>query len=101
MPQSIKQNDTVLVLAGKDRGKSGRVTRLLLKKRQVVVEGVNVVTKFVKERQGVAQAGIVKVEAPIDISNVALKDPNTEQSGRVGWRVLADGSKERFVKDGS
>lgn len=99
MPQAIKQNDTVLIKAGRDRGKSGRVVRVLNKKRQVIVEGVNIVTKFVKEQQGVAQAGIVKLEAPIDISNVALKDPNTEKSGRVGWKALPDGTKERYVKN--
>jgi len=99
MPRAIRKNDTVVVTAGKDKGKQGRVLQVLSRKRQVIVEGVNTVTKAVKERQGVRQAGLIKREAPLDISNVAYKDPNSENYGRVGWKTLADGSKERFIRN--
>lgn len=95
----IRNGDTVFVNAGKDRGKTGKVSRILTKKnrRYVIVEDVNVSTKHIKQRQGVTQSGRVKFPAPIDISNVALVDTNANISGRVGWKILPDGSKERFV----
>lgn len=99
MGQLIRNGDTVLVNAGKDRGKTGKVSRILTKgsKRYVVVEDVNVSTKHIKNRQGVTQSGKVKFPAPIDISNVSLYDTNANIAGRVGWKILPDGNKERFV----
>ena len=68
----IRNGDTVLVTAGKDKGKTGRVDRQLVKQNRVVVEGVNVVTRHVRPRPGVRQSGRVQQEAPIHISNVVL-----------------------------
>jgi large subunit ribosomal protein L24 len=68
----IRNGDNVLVTAGKDKGKTGRVDRQLVKQNRVVVEGVNVVTRHVRPRPGVRQSGRVQQEAPIHISNVVL-----------------------------
>lgn len=98
MAQRIRRGDQVKVIAGKDRGKQGEVARVNRKKGVVVVDGVNLVTRHVKQRPGVAQAGIIQQEAPIQISNVAYVDPETGESGRVGFRVLEDGTKVRVVR---
>ncbi len=68
----IRNGDNVLVTAGKDKGKTGRVDRQLVKQNRVVVEGVNVVTRHVRARPGVRQSGRVQQESPIHISNVVL-----------------------------
>ena len=99
MAQRIRRGDQVKVISGKDRGKQGEVARVLLKKGLVVVDGVNLVTRHVKQRPGTAQAGIIKQEAPIQISNVAYVDPETGDSGRVGFRILEDGTKVRVVRN--
>jgi len=101
MAQRIRRGDQVKVLAGKDRGKQGEVARIDRKKNTVVVEGVNMVTRHVKQQAGTAQAGIIQQEAPIQISNVAFVDPETGNSGRVGFRVLEDGTKVRVVRGSS
>lgn len=68
----IRNGDTVLVIAGKEKGKTGRVDRHLTKENRVVIEGVNLVTKHMRARPGVRQSGRIQQEAPIDISNVVL-----------------------------
>jgi large subunit ribosomal protein L24 len=68
----IRNGDTVLVTAGKDKGKTGRVDRQLIKQNRVVVEGVNMVTRHMRPRPGIRQSGRVQQEAPIHISNVVL-----------------------------
>ena len=68
----IRSGDTVLVIAGKEKGKTGRVDRQLTKENRVVVEGVNMVTRHMKPRPGVRQSGRIQQEAPIHISNVVL-----------------------------
>ena len=100
MATRIRRDDTVLVIAGKDRGKRGKVQRVIVGKNQLVVEGVNIITRHVKGRGGVRQAGIVKQEAPIDMSNVAYVEPDTGQPGRVGWERLEDGTKVRVLRSG-
>lgn len=101
MAQRIRRGDQVKVLAGKDRGKQGEVSRVDRKKGTVVIDGINLVTRHVKQQAGTAQAGIIQQEAPINISNVAFIDPETGQSGRVGFRVLEDGTKVRVVRGSS
>jgi large subunit ribosomal protein L24 len=98
MAQRIRRGDQVRVIAGKDRGKQGEVARIDRKKGTVIVDGVNLVTRHVKQQQGTAQAGIIQQEAPLQISNVAFIDPETGASGRVGFRVLEDGTKVRVVR---
>ena len=68
----IKNGDTVLVIAGKEKGKTGRVERQILAENRVVVEGVNIITRHIKPRPGMRQAGRIQREAPIHISNVML-----------------------------
>ncbi|MFM8444061.1 MAG: 50S ribosomal protein L24 [Methylococcus sp.] len=96
--QKIKKGDHVIVLTGKDRGKSGAVLNLPSDDR-VVVEGINVARKHQKPMpmKGVA-GGIVEKAMPIHVSNVALKNPITNKPDKVGFKILADGRKVRFFK---
>ena len=79
----IKKDDQVIVLAGKDKGKSGKVLKVLTDKERVLVEGVNIVTKSTKPSAKNPQGGIVKQEAPIHISNVNLVDPKSGKATRI------------------
>jgi large subunit ribosomal protein L24 len=93
----IRKGDRVVVTTGKDRGKSGDVLRVLRKDERVLVQGVNLVKKH--QRQTARQeGGIVEIEAPVHISNVAHVDPNDGKATRVGWKVLEDGRKVRFSR---
>ena len=96
----IKQDDEVLIISGKDKGKRGTVIRVLPGVNRVVVEGVNVATRHIPQRQGVAQTGIVQNEMPMALSNVMLIDPETGNPGRTGQKILEDGTKVRVVKSG-
>ena len=95
---NIRRDDNVLIITGKDRGKSGKVNRVIREKDRVVVAGVNIATKHVKNRPGVRQAGIIHVEAPLHLSNVMLICPNCSTPTRVAHRVLEDGGKVRACK---
>jgi large subunit ribosomal protein L24 len=92
----IKKNDTVLVRAGKDRGKRGRVLQVLPDKGRVVVEGVGLVKRHTRPNpQRNVKGGILEKEAAIHISNVMLVDADSNVPGRIGVRVESDGSKAR------
>ena len=93
----IKTKDRVIVIAGKDKGATGDVLRVLPKEDRVVVQGVNMVKKHQRQSQR-SQGGIIDMEAPIHISNVAHVDPKTDEPTRAGYRTLADGRKVRFAK---
>jgi large subunit ribosomal protein L24 len=93
----IKKNDRVVVIAGKDKGKSGTVTRVIPAESRVVVQGINLVTKH-KRPTAQSGGGIEKMEAPIHISNVAHVDPKGGKATRVGFKVLKDGRKVRVAK---
>ncbi|GHU02432.1 50S ribosomal protein L24 [Alphaproteobacteria bacterium] len=93
----IVKGDKVVVLTGKDKGKTGEVILAIPADRKVVVQGVNVATKHVKPTQESA-GGIVKVEKPLDVSNVALVDPKSGKPTRVGIKVAKDGTKTRVAK---
>ena len=95
---NIRRNDNVLVIAGKEKGKTGRVDRQLVEDNRVVVEGVNLITRHIKARPGVRQSGRIQQEAPIHISNVALADPKDGSATRVGYKFLEDGRKVRIAK---
>ncbi|WP_371374457.1 50S ribosomal protein L24 [Thalassotalea aquiviva] len=98
MASKIRQNDEVVILAGKDKGKSGKVTKVLTAEGKVFVEGINLVKKHQKPVPQLQQAGgIVEKEAAIDVSNVAIKNPATGKADRVGFRI-EDGKKVRFFK---
>jgi large subunit ribosomal protein L24 len=93
----IKKGDTVIVLSGKDKGKEGTVTRNLPRDGKVVVAGVNLITRHNKPNQANPNGGIERVEAPMAVSKVALKDPTTGKPTRVGFAVV-DGKKVRVAK---
>lgn len=94
----IKKNDTVVVLAGQDKGKTGKVLKVLVDENRALVEGVNMVSKSTKPSAKNPQGGIVKQEAPIHISNVSLVDPKSGKPTRVGIKVAEDGKKVRIAK---
>ena len=94
---NIKKGDNVYVLSGDDRGKQGRVLSVDREKFRAIVEGVNVVTKAAKPSAKHPQGGLIKMEAPIHISNLALIDPKTGKPTRVGHRI-EDGKKVRYAK---
>ena len=98
MASKIRRDDEVIVLAGKDKGKTGKVTKVLVEDSKVFVEGVNLIKKHQKPVPQLQQAGgIVEKEAPIQVSNVAIVNPATGKADRVGFRV-EDGKKVRFFK---
>ena len=82
----IKKGDIVSVLAGEDRGKEGRVLKVLVQKQKAIVEGVNMVTKATKPNAQHPQGGLIKMEAPIAISNIALIDPKSGKPTRISIR---------------
>lgn len=94
----IKKNDTVVVLAGEDKGKTGKVLKVLVEKNRALVEGVNMVSKSTKPSAKNPQGGIVKQETPIHISNLSLVDPKSGKATRVGIKVTEDGKKVRIAK---
>ena len=94
----IKKNDTVVVLAGEDKGKTGKVLKVLVEKNRALVEGVNMVSKSTKPSAKNPQGGIVKMEAPIHISNLSLIDPKSGKATRVAVKKTDDGKKVRIAK---
>jgi len=95
--QRIRRDDTVLVIAGRDRGKTGTVRRVLPKEDRVVVQGVNVVKKHVRARPN-RPGGIIEMEMPIHISNVMPLCPHCKRPTRVGYRRRPDGVKVRVCR---
>jgi large subunit ribosomal protein L24 len=93
----VRKNDTVVVRAGKDRGKRGRVLRVLADKNRVVVEGVNLIKRHTRPNpQKNIKGGIVEREASIHASNVMLLDPETSEPTRIGTKTLPDGRRIRI-----
>jgi large subunit ribosomal protein L24 len=95
---NIRKNDNVLVIAGKDKGKTGRVRFAYPKKERLLVEGINFVKKHSRARGAVKQAGIIEREAPIHVSSVMLLCSKCSKPARVGSRFLSDGRKVRFCR---
>lgn len=95
---TIRKGDTVKVIAGKDRGKTGKVLRSVPEKSRVVVEKVNMVKKAMRPTQQNPQGGIMSVEAPIHVSNVMVICPECKQPTRVSHRVNEAGKKVRVCK---
>ena len=94
----IKKGDTVYVNAGEDKGKTGRVLKVLISKNRAVVEGINMVTKATKPNAKNPQGGLVKMEAPIHVSNLQLLDPKSGKPTRVGYKVNEEGKKVRISR---
>jgi large subunit ribosomal protein L24 len=92
----IRKNDTVIIIAGKDKGKKGKVRRTFPKEDRVVVEGLNMIKRHSRARRAARQAGIIELEAPIHVSNVMLLCDKCGKPTRVGFDFLADGKKVRI-----
>ena len=91
----LRPDDNVLVIKGRDRGKTGRIQQVFPKRGLALVEGVNIVMRHTKPSQGVRQGGIIQKEMPVRIANLMLICPATNQPTRVKYTRLADGLKAR------
>ncbi len=94
----IKKNDNVIVLTGEDKGKTGKVLKVLVKENRAIVEGVNLVSKSTKPSAKHPQGGIIKQEASIHISNLSLIDPKSGKATRIAIKKTDDGKKVRIAK---
>lgn len=94
----IRKGDTVQVLAGEDKGKTGKVLKVIVEKQRAIVEGVNFVSKSQKPSAKNPQGGIVKMEAPVHISNLNVLDPKTGKPTRIGRRRNEEGKLVRYAK---
>jgi large subunit ribosomal protein L24 len=94
----VRKGDTVMVVAGKERGKKGKVLRVIPEKGRVVVERLNLIKKHQKPTQKVRQGGIIEREGSIHLSNVMLVDPASDKPTRVGMKALSDGKKVRVAR---
>jgi len=97
MAAKIKKGDKVVVLTGRDSGKSGEVLQVIPKENRAVVRGVNVVRKHQKQTMN-QEGGIVSKELPIQLSNLAVADPKDGKPTRVGFKIMDDGRKVRYAK---
>ena len=93
---NFKVGDKVVVIAGKDKGKEGKIIKTLKNDNKVVVEGINMVTKHVKPSAQNENGGIIKVEAPIHASNVMILDPKTKKRTRIANEIDENGKKHRI-----
>ena len=93
----VKKGDRVVVLTGSDRGKRGEILKVMPTEGRVLVSGINLVKRHTKQ-SAKSQGGIISKEAPIHVSNVSLLDPKTQKASRVGYKILADGTKVRVAK---
>ena len=94
----IKKNDKVVVIAGNDKGKTGKVLKVFPKNNRVIIEGINIRKKHTKPSQKNPQGGILEIEAPINASNVMMLDPKTDEPTRLGAQIILDentGKKKR------
>jgi large subunit ribosomal protein L24 len=92
----VQKNDTVIVIAGKDKGKKGKVRKVNPKSGRVVVEGVNMIKRHSKTRGKTRQAGIIELDGPINASNVMVICNKCNKPARVGYRALEDGKRARY-----
>lgn len=99
--QKLKRDDEVIVIAGRDKGKRGKVTRVLNNGR-LIISGINMVKRHTRPNPNIGQqGGIVEKEAGIQISNVAIFNPKSEKADRVGFKIEEDGTKVRIFKSDS
>ena len=97
MAAKIKKGDKVVVLTGRDKGRTGEVVQVMPKEERALVRGVNFVKRHQRQTMN-QEGGIIQKEAPIQLSNLALADPKDGKPTRVGFKVLDDGRKVRFAK---
>lgn len=98
MSTYLKKDDMVITLVGKDKGKTGKILKVLRDKNKVVVEKINIVKRHIKPTQINPQGGIIEKEMPIDVSNVLLYCKKCQRGVRIGKKMLEDGSKVRVCK---
>jgi len=98
MAQKIRKGDTCIVLKGRDRGKQGAVQKVLPQENTVLIEGINLMKRHLKPRPNVRQSGIVDMEAPLSMNNVAILCPQCNRPTRIGFSQLEDGRKVRLCK---
>jgi len=96
MAAKLKKGDTVVVLTGKDRGKTGEIIQILVEKNKALVSGINLVRRHTKQTAS-QEAGIISKEAPLQLSNLAFADPKDGKPTRVGFQIK-DGKKQRIAK---
>jgi len=94
----VRKGDTVVVIAGKERGKRGKVLHVYPAEGRVIVERLNMMKKHQKPTQKLRQGGIIEREAPLHLSNVMLLDPRNDKPTRIGVRLMADGTKARIAR---
>jgi large subunit ribosomal protein L24 len=94
----IKKGDTVYVNSGEDKGRTGRVLQVLVKEKRAFVEGINIVSKTTKPTSAHPQGGVIKKEAPVNISKLNPLDPKTGKPTRIGRRLNEDGKSVRYAK---
>ena len=94
----IKKGDIVKILSGKDRGKQGKIVNIDRKEGKVIVEGVNIVSKHIRQTSETEKGGIINTENPINISKVMLICPSCMKSTRVGYKIDSKGNKKRICK---
>lgn len=94
----LRKGDTVIVLSGKDKGKTGKVVATHPRENKVTVEGINIVKKHLKPNKQYPQGGIIDVTKPIWVSKVAIVDPSTKKPSKIGSKVDKDGKKTRIFK---
>ncbi|KAF0126522.1 MAG: large subunit ribosomal protein L24 [Xanthobacteraceae bacterium] len=97
MAAKIKKGDKVVVLAGRDKGRTGEVIQVMPTESRALVRGVNIVKRHQRQSQ-TQEGGIISKESPIHLSNLAYADPKTGKPTRIGFKVLADGKKVRVAK---
>ena len=97
MAAKIKKGDKVVVLAGRDKGRSGEVVQVMPTEGRALVRGVNMVKRHTRQ-SGTQEGGIISKEAPIQLSNIAIADPKDGKPTRVGFKILDDGRKVRVAK---
>jgi len=94
----LRKEDNVIVIAGRDKGKTGKVLSVIPTENKVLVEGINVSKRHTKPSQKLPRGGILDVTKPIDVSKVMVVDPTTGKPARIGYAFKADGTKERIFK---
>ena len=97
----LKKGDTVIVLSGKFKGKTGKITEIHPADNKVTVEGINIVKKHLKPNKEYPQGGIIDITKPIWVSKVAIVEPTSKKASKIGYKVDKDGNKSRVFKRNS
>lgn len=97
--ERVRKNDQVTVLSGKDRGKKGRVMRVYPKKGKVLIEKINYQTVYLRKTKDNPKGGISKIEGTVPLSNVMVVCPRCGKPAKIGFSILADGTKQRICKE--